>query len=95
VSGSRSYQTHFFYNLIHICKIFSQICVKFLSNMCKISHKFVKNEPCQMFMNICVPNLAYFTSILQKFKMIVKKLSYQTILIKSYRNVKCPSFKYL
>jgi hypothetical protein len=44
----------------HICKIFLQI------PMCKISYKFVKNEPYQIFTNICEPNLAYFTSILKK-----------------------------
>jgi hypothetical protein len=32
----------------------------FLANMCKISYKFVKNESCQNFTNICKPNLAYF-----------------------------------
>jgi hypothetical protein len=38
----------------------------FLTNMCKISCKFVKNESYQIFTNICKPDLAYFTSILQK-----------------------------
>jgi hypothetical protein len=37
-----------------------------LTNMCEISYKFVKNESYQIFMNNCKPNLAYFTSILQK-----------------------------
>jgi hypothetical protein len=34
--------------------------------MCKIAYKFVKNESYQIFLNICKPNLASFTSILQK-----------------------------
>jgi hypothetical protein len=34
--------------------------------MCNISEKFVKNESYQIFTNICKPNLAYFTSIIQK-----------------------------
>jgi hypothetical protein len=60
-----------------------QICVKFLTNLRKIN----PTNPT----NICKPNLAYFTSILQKnwFKTAEKNLSYQTILIKSYKNVKC------
>jgi hypothetical protein len=48
-----------------------------LTNMCKISYIFVKNESYQIFMNICKLNLAYVTSILQKnwLKMVVKKLA--------------------
>jgi hypothetical protein len=34
--------------------------------MCKISYKFVINESYQMFKNICVTNVAYFTSIFQQ-----------------------------
>jgi hypothetical protein len=51
--------------------------------MCKISYKFVKKESYQTFMNICKPNLAYLTSIVKNWLyIIVKNLSYQTILIK-------------
>jgi hypothetical protein len=42
-------------NFTHICKIFSQICVKFHTNLWKTNP----------FMNICKLNLAYFTNILQ------------------------------
>jgi hypothetical protein len=42
----------------------------------KNSYRLVKNESYQICTNIWKPNLAYFTSILQKnwLKMIVKKL---------------------
>jgi hypothetical protein len=65
--------------------------------MCKIAYKFVKNESCQIFLNTCKPNLAYFTSILQKIGTIwlQKYLSYWTILIKSYKYVKWESDKYV
>jgi hypothetical protein len=65
--------------------------------MCKFSYKFVKTESYQIFMNICKPNLAYFTNILQKIgsKWLQKYLSYKTIFIKSNKNVKCASYKYV
>jgi hypothetical protein len=57
--------------------------------MCNISYKFVKNESYQIFTDICKPNLDYFTSVFQNIgsKWLQKILSYQTILIKSNKNV--------
>jgi hypothetical protein len=48
-------------------------------------------------MNICKPNSAYFTSILQKIdiKRLKKTLSCHTILIKGNKNVECASYKHL
>jgi hypothetical protein len=65
--------------------------------MCKISYKVVKNESYQNFANICKPNVAYFTSILQNIgpKWLWKNLSYQTTLNKSNENIKCASYIYL
>jgi hypothetical protein len=64
--------------------------------MCNISYKFVKNESYKDFMNICEPNLAYFRSFLLKIDLNYgKNLPYQTILIKSNKNVKCKRYKYL
>jgi hypothetical protein len=48
-----------FSNFTHIRKNFMQLSVK-------ISYKFVKNESYQNFANVYKPNLAYFTSIVQK-----------------------------
>jgi hypothetical protein len=71
-SGSQSCQTQF-----------SQFNTFFLTNMCKTYNKCVKNEPYQIFTNLCKPTLAFFTSILQKFgsKWLQKNVSYQTISI--------------
>jgi hypothetical protein len=65
--------------------------------MCKIAYKFEKNESYQFFKNICKPNLACFTSILQKIGSIwlQKYLPYWTILIKSYKYEKGESYKYV
>jgi hypothetical protein len=66
--------------------------------MCRISHKFAKNESYQIFTNICKPNLAYLTTMYSSknwLKMLSKNLSYQTVLIKSNINVKRASYKYL
>jgi hypothetical protein len=53
----------------------------------------------KFFTNIYKPNLSYFTYkfFLTNFflKMIAKNLSYQTIVIKSYKFVKCVSYIYL
>jgi uncharacterized protein YbcV (DUF1398 family) len=47
-----------------------------------------KNEFYQMFINICKPNLAYFTSIIKNWVILIaKNLPYQTISIKSNKNV--------
>jgi hypothetical protein len=47
-------------------------------------------------MNICKPNLSYFTIILKNgSKWLQKNLSYQAILIKSNKYVKYASYKYL
>jgi hypothetical protein len=69
---SKSFQTQ--YSQFYICMI-----------SLPISNKFVKNESYQFFMNLCKPNVAYFTSILQKnwLKIIEKNLFYQTVLIKT------------
>jgi hypothetical protein len=79
-----------FHNFTHICKIFLQIRLKFLTNLWK-------NESCQNFTNTCKPNLDFFTSILQKIgsKCLQKNFSYQTILIRSSKYVKWASYKYL
>jgi hypothetical protein len=42
--------------------------------MCKMFYKFVKNESYLIFINICKPNLGYFSSILQKIDFDCKKL---------------------
>jgi hypothetical protein len=74
---------HNFPNFTHICKIFLKICVKFLTNLWK-------NEYYLIFRNTSKPNFDYFTSILKKngSKWLQNNLSYQTILIKSNKNVK-------
>jgi hypothetical protein len=74
----------------------------FVTNMCKISYKFVRNESCQFFANICKPNLAYFTSILQKIgsKWFQKTCPTKLYYFKVTKNVKCAienicNYKYL
>jgi hypothetical protein len=58
--------------------------------MCKISYKFVKNESYQIFKNICKLNLACLQVLFNKFAQneCEKNMSYQTMLIKSYKYVK-------
>jgi hypothetical protein len=72
---------------IHICNMFSQIC------MCHF-YSFVKNPSYQVCISICKPRLVYFTSNLQNnwLKMIVKKLSCEKILIISYKYVNSVSY---
>jgi hypothetical protein len=78
---------------VHICTnmyTYGQICTK-------NSYKSVKNESYQIVMNICKPNLAYFTISSKKTQNDCEntcpvKLH---ILIKRNKNVKYGSYKYL
>jgi hypothetical protein len=73
---------------IHICNIFLQIWVNFLTNLPKMNPTIC--------LNICKPSLTYFTSIHKKWlKMMSKNLSNKTILIKCYKNIKRVCYKFL
>jgi hypothetical protein len=79
------------FNFTHVWKIFLQIFAKFLTNLWKMHPtKF-------LWIFVSLIHMSYFSSILQKLAQndCKKYLSYQTILIKSNKNVKCASYKYL
>jgi hypothetical protein len=66
--------------------------------MCKICYKFVKDEFYQIFTNTCKPILQVFFKKLTQCDY--KNFSYQTLLNKSNKNVKCAmsnicNYKYL
>jgi hypothetical protein len=61
--------------------------------MCKISYKIVENESCQNFANIFMPIWQVFFKQLAQNEF--KNVSYQTRLMKSNKNVKSASHKYL
>jgi hypothetical protein len=84
VTRRRSFQNMIFSKFTRICKIFLQICVKFLTNYWKINCT-------NICMNICKPNLAYFTSTLQKMAQNDCKKTCPTKLywIKVTKIVKC------